>query len=162
MVKKEDRISIEEVIQSSFFDSVRSFKQCPSYTDSNCKLKSIVEDFIQRGNVHKFSGQVEFDSNFEKTREDFDPTEKMKLDQVYANALNFIFDIDPQKEKIESIKKEVQDSTKAAREKHQQQESSESEGEEPQEPEEPFSSMGCKFNPEDFEKLKLEEEEEKK
>ena len=33
MVKKEDRICIEEVIQSSFFDSVRSLKQCPSYTD---------------------------------------------------------------------------------------------------------------------------------
>ena len=49
-------------------------------------------------------------------REEIGPSKK--LDHIYAHALNFIFDIDPQSEKIEMIKKEVQESSKAAREKH--------------------------------------------
>lgn len=53
------------------------------------------------------TGRNEFDSKFEEIRGEFDLTEKDMLDHVYAHALNFIFDIDPQAEKIERIKKDV-------------------------------------------------------
>jgi hypothetical protein len=145
MVKVEptQRITIEQVIESSFFDPIRSLSKCPVYKPEIVKLKKICEDFIQRGNVHKFSGREEFDRNWEALK---DTAMEVKYTHIYRHALFFIFDIDPQSEKIEKIKKEVQESSKAAREKNKL-ESSDSESEEP---EEPFNSMGCKFNPEEF------------
>lgn len=50
------------------FDLIRELKQCPKLDKQHSLLKEIVSDYIQRGNVHKFSGRQEFDQNFEKTK----------------------------------------------------------------------------------------------
>lgn len=63
-IQQNDRISIDEILQSNFFDSVRDLKRSPALDDDHQKLKVIAQDFINRGlsgNVHKFSGRAEFD-----------------------------------------------------------------------------------------------------
>ena len=120
-----------------------------------------------------------------------------KLQHTYEHALLFIFDTDPQFDKIEAVKTEVQAMSTAAQERNSKKHSkakkvptkkkfdedeekkdisaedeeaeapssfssNASDNEKNNEPEEPFSSMGCKFNPEDFKKLKLEDDQTEK
>lgn len=85
----------------------------------------------------------------------------------------FIFDIDPQNEKLEATKNFViEDTTKArnklknnpAQQKFKEDQQSDEESKssdssqesDDNQPEEQFSSMGCKFNPNDMKKIKEE------
>lgn len=122
-VKQEDRITIEEVIANSLFDQVRNDKQCPKLDENHTKMKEVITDFLKRGNVHKFSGREEFDSNFEKIKGKFDLEDEywsQKVQHMYEHALMFVFEIDPQNDKLEAIKLEVQSMSKAAQERNQQ------------------------------------------
>ena len=151
----------------------------PAFDESHKLLQSHVTDFISRCNVHKFSGQPAFESDFDqRVSQDFDlsdPYWVSKLAHVREHALFFIFDKDPSFEKLEQIKSNVQTESSEARAKREEQaeksESASSEEEGPkvewEKPEEikendpslepePLTSMGCGFRAEDFQKLKLE------
>ncbi len=95
-IEQADRLTIEQVIDSSLFDGVRDLQQPPEFDELHGELRTICKDFITRGNVYKYSGQEKFDSHFEKeVRPKFPDTWKDKLDFVRENALNYIFEIDP-------------------------------------------------------------------
>jgi hypothetical protein len=63
-VSQEERISIEEVINSSFFDQVRDLVSAPELDESHTKLREICLDFVKRRNVYKFKGQTDFDQTY--------------------------------------------------------------------------------------------------
>lgn len=74
-------------------------KEMPPFDVEHQKLNGFVQDFISRGNVHKFSGENAFKTHFEtNVRSKFDVTQdywKHKLDHVLDHALFFIFEKDP-------------------------------------------------------------------
>ena len=115
-VQQNERMTIDELVNSEFFDGVRELKTNPGLDEDHQKLKVVVQDFVNRGNVHKFNGRAEFDSKFEEIRSKFPSDEywTAKLDHVYEHALFFIFDIDPQNDKLEEVKLAVQKSSKQA------------------------------------------------
>jgi hypothetical protein len=109
-VKQDDRISIDEVLNSPLLEPVKTLKTCPKLDQKHTELKEIITDFLKRGNVYKFSGKPEFDTNFEQTRQKFDMNDSYWADKVqhmYEHALLFIFDIDPSNDKIEAVKLDV-------------------------------------------------------
>lgn len=54
-------MTIDELVNSEFFAAVRELKTNPGLDEEHQKLKVVVQDFVNRGNVYKFSGRAEFD-----------------------------------------------------------------------------------------------------
>ena len=67
----QDRIAIDDLIASSYFDSVRNLKSMPKLDSQHMLLKYYCSDFISRCNVHKLQTQEEFTKNFEEVRGKF-------------------------------------------------------------------------------------------
>jgi serine/threonine protein kinase len=61
----EERWTIDQVLESPFFDSVRDLKTMPAFDEDHQNLYKVVQDFILRGNVHKHCGLEEFKVHFE-------------------------------------------------------------------------------------------------
>ncbi|CDW71361.1 agc pdk1 protein kinase [Stylonychia lemnae] len=112
------RPSIENLLQSPYFDMVRNLKKMPEPSLLDKQLKEICLDFITRGNVYQLEGIDKFDQHFESNViQKFIKEElwnlylesqdqiQLRLDHIRMLAKNFIFDTDPYPEDNELVQK---------------------------------------------------------
>ena len=101
VVEKDKRLSIKELIEDKYFDSVREMKKPPKLNEWETKLKEHCQDFIVRGGVYKIDGVEKFKEYFQEKVEmplvDMieEETEKEKRKEMVKHveelSIDFIF-----------------------------------------------------------------------
>jgi len=105
----EKRITIDDLVASEYFDEVRDLTAIPEYDELHKTMFDTCMDFKNRHNVYKYEGQEKFNMNFfEKVRPPFQKVEEKdkmwweeKLFHSYDCAMKYIYEEDPDEEKLE-------------------------------------------------------------
>ncbi len=106
VVDLNQRLTIDQVLEDSLFDSIKTLENPPpALTEFEKELKNHCQDFITRAGVYKLDGIEAFDKYFDENikntlkqkLEDMENLEfyEARLEHIIMLAKHYIFDIEP-------------------------------------------------------------------
>jgi len=98
-VETEERISLDDLINDTYFDNVREMIQLPPITKEETSLMEIKEDIIKRWKVHKMDTQEVFTDTItqeikEKLGQEYFDNHKEFMDHFIKLGINYVYDIE--------------------------------------------------------------------